>query len=275
MTKEANLEKQAMHVLKLTSRTFYIPITLLRRKLKLTVGSAYLCMRAIDEIEDHEQLSLEVKERLLRETSRLLREEDKFNDKAYRALIEPYESQLPEVSVRLGDWLKVCPTEIVEKIKQSTAEMAEGMADWVGKNWHIETKEDLDSYTYYVAGLVGVMLSDIWRWFDGTETDEELAVGFGRGLQAVNILRNQHEDFAERGVRFIPDGWTRDDVFDYAHENLKLADEYVKDIKTRNILLFCRIPLALAKRTLKAMEDGKEKMSRTEVEEVVAEIKEE
>src|SRR5699024_9375123 len=107
--------------------------------------------------------------------------------------------------------------------------------------------------------------SDIWRWYDGTETDETLAVGFGRGLQAVNILRNQHEDFAERGVRFIPDGWTRADVFDYAEESLKLADDYVRDIKTRNILLFCRIPLALAKRTLKAMADGKEKMSRTEV----------
>src|SRR5690625_3113405 len=119
------------------------------------------------------------------------------------------------------------------------------------------------------------MLSDIWKWNDGTETDHELAIGFGRGLQAVNILRNQHEDFAERGVRFIPDGWTRDDVFEYARENLRLADAYIKEINTRTISLFCKIPLALAKRTLKTMEDGKDKMTRQEVEEVVAEIKEE
>ena len=100
------------------------------------------------------------------------------------------------------------------------------------------------------------------------------AIGFGRGLQAVNILRNQHEDFAERGVRFIPDGWTREDVFDYAKKNLQLGDIYLQSIQTKTILLFCKIPLALAKRTLKAMESGQEKISRQEVEEVVAEIKE-
>src|SRR5690625_3151711 len=136
-----------MHVLKLTSRTFYIPITLLKRKLKLTVGSAYLCMRAIDEIEDHEQLELAIKNDLLRKTANLLRADGEFNDKAYRVLIDPYKSQLAEVTIRLGDWLKICPTDIVAKIKQTTAEMADGMADWVQKNWHIQTREDLDSYT--------------------------------------------------------------------------------------------------------------------------------
>src|SRR5690625_2056705 len=263
-----------MRVLKETSRTFYIPITLLKRELRLTVGSAYLCMRAIDEIEDHEELPNETIESLLRETQKLLLAED-FSEDAYKQLIAPYEEALPEVTLRLADWIKVCPEEIVYKVKESTAEMAGGMADWAKKNWVIKTKEDLDDYTYYVAALVGVMLSDIWKWYDGTETDYDLAVGFGRGLQAVNILRNQHEDYQERGVLFIPEGWTRDDVFDYARKNLQLGEDYLKDINTRTILLFCKIPLRLAIRTLKAMEDGKEKMSRNEVEEVVAEVKEE
>jgi len=118
-------------------------------------------------------------------------------------------------------------------------------------------------------------LSEIWYWYDGTETDHDLAVGFGRGLQAVNILRNQDEDYEERGVRFIPDGWKRADVFAYARKNLSDADAYLKQIKTKNIKLFCRIPLSLAKRTLKAMEQGREKISRQEVEEVVAEAKDE
>lgn len=267
---DAKLYKEAMQMLKDTSRTFYIPITLLGSTLKKTVGSAYLCMRAIDEIEDHETLDFEVKQNLLRKTSDLLNKE--FDHKAYLKLIEPYQSELPEVSIRLGDWINVCPAEIVGKVQESTAIMANGMADWVGKDWHIQTKEDLDDYTYYVAGLVGEMLSDIWYWYDGTETDQKLAVGYGRGLQAVNILRNQHEDYAERGVRFIPDGWDRDDIFKYAEHNLALADEYMKDIHTRRILLFCKIPLALAKKTLKAMKSGKEKMTRSEVEETVAEI---
>lgn len=271
----AKLEKEAMHVLKETSRTFYIPITLLKRELRLTVGSAYLCMRAIDEIEDHEHLESAIKESLLRETKSLLLADGSFNKEAYTNLLKPYEDVLPEVTLRLCDWIDVCPEGIVRKVREATAEMAGGMADWAKKEWRIETKDDLDNYTYYVAGLVGVMLSDIWKWYDGTETDYELAIGFGRGLQAVNILRNQHEDYAERGVRFIPEGWTRDDVFDYARENLQLAERYMKDIKTRNIYLFCKIPLALANRTLKAMEDGREKMTRQEVEEVVAQVKSE
>jgi len=36
--------------------------------------------------------------------------------------------------------------------------------------------------------------------------------------------------------------------------------------------LFCKIPLALAKSTLKTLKNGKEKMSRTEVESTVDEI---
>ncbi|WHX25321.1 phytoene/squalene synthase family protein [Virgibacillus halodenitrificans] len=264
-----DVQKDAMRVLKQTSRTFNIPINLLKPTLKKTVASAYLCMRAIDEIEDHEQLSSDTKQQLLRETAKLLKTD--FDQEAYVKLVKPYETVLPEVTLRLGDWIEVCPQGITDKVTESTAIMAEGMAKWTEKNWIIHTEEDLDDYTYYVAGLVGVMLSDIWEWYDGTQTDRELAIGYGRGLQAVNMVRNQKED-AERGVQFIPDGWTREDMFTYAKRNLKQADEYIKVIKTRNILLFCRIPLALAKKTLKAMENGKEKMSRNEVEDTVEDI---
>ncbi|ASN03536.1 squalene/phytoene synthase family protein [Virgibacillus necropolis] len=269
MRNGTNLHKEAMHILKLTSRTFYIPISLLKPNLKETVGSAYLCMRAIDEIEDHEMLKPETKQHLLQTISNLLKSE--FDNNAYLELIAPYKSLLPEVTKRLGDWIAFCPEEIVGKIMDSTSIMAAGMAKWVERDWQIKSKEDLDDYTYYVAGLVGVMLSDIWYWYDGTETDRDLAIAYGRGLQTVNILRNQQED-KERGVSFIPDDWATNDLFQYTEQNLQLADEYMKDIKTRNILLFCRIPLALAKRTLKALKGGREKISRNEVETIVDEI---
>lgn len=272
MTNDTKLQKEAMHILKLTSRTFYIPIKLLNPTLRKAVGSAYLCMRAIDEIEDHEQMDAETKQYLLEETSRLLQND--FHSEAYEELLNPHTGILPEVTRRLGDWLEVCPDNVLEKVKDSTSIMAEGMAKWVGKDFDIKTPEDLDDYTYYVAGLVGVMLSDIWEAYDGTKTDRDLAIGYGRGLQAVNMLRNQDED-ADRGVRFIPDGWTRDDMFTYAERNLAQADEYIKSIKTKNILLFCKIPLALAKNTLAALQSGREKMNRNEVESTVAAILEE
>ncbi|QKS70372.1 phytoene/squalene synthase family protein [Paenalkalicoccus suaedae] len=271
MSNEKKIQKEAMSMLKDTSRTFYIPITLLQPTLKKTVASAYLCMRAIDEIEDSEVLLPQTKNYLLRATSSLLNEEQ-FDATAYQELVAPHKDVLPEVTLRLNDWLSTCPDGIIHKVKEFTSTMATGMADWAEKEWVIRTKEDLDDYTYYVAGLVGVMLSDIWEWHDGTKTDRDLAIAYGRGLQTVNILRNVEED-KERGVSFIPDGWTISQTFDYAEANLALGDEYMKDISTKNILLFCRIPLALAKKTLKALRSGREKMSRAEVEQTVEEIK--
>ena len=58
--------KSAFDILKETSRTFFIPISKLPEgPLQLTVASAYLCLRAIDEIEDHKNLKPEVKSKLL------------------------------------------------------------------------------------------------------------------------------------------------------------------------------------------------------------------
>lgn len=270
VNEQKRLYKEAMQVLKDTSRTFYIPITFLKNDLKISVAAAYLAMRAIDEIEDHEELSNDVKFDLLSAMSELLK--DNFNNEAYQSLLAPYAELLPEVSLRLADWLTFCPEESRKIVQASTSEMAFGMAKWAKANWQVRTREDLDDYTYYVAGLVGTMLSELWAWGAGVQTDRELAIGYGRGLQAVNILRNQHEDLDERGVSFVPEGWTREDLFAYAEENLAKADLYMKDINKRTILLFCRLPLALAHKTLKAMQEGREKMTRAEVEQTVEEV---
>jgi len=267
---QKTLYKEAMQVLKETSRTFYIPITFLKNDLKMSVAAAYLAMRAIDEIEDHERLSNDVKFDLLTATSELLKEA--FDAEAYEALLAPYADQLPEVSLRLADWLTFCPEGSRKIVQAATSEMSFGMAKWAKANWQVHTREELDDYTYYVAGLVGTMLSELWAWGADIQTDRDLAIGYGRGLQAVNILRNQHEDLDERGVSFVPDGWTRDDLFAYAEENLAKADLYMKDINKRTVLLFCRLPLALAHKTLKAMQEGREKMSRAEVEQTVEEV---
>ena len=256
-------------MLKKTSRTFVIPISFLEPRTKEAVAAAYLCMRAIDEIEDHETMDADIKINLLTQISDMLQTD--VNHEAYTDFLAKYSDQLPVVSLRLGDWLDFCPEESLQKVKAYTSEMAQGMAKWVGKNWHVKTKEDLDEYTYYVAGLVGVFLSDLWEDNAGIETSRELAIGYGRGLQAVNMLRNSEED-NERGVQFFPEGWTQADMFDYAEENLDKADEYIKSIDSRSILLFCKLPLAFAHKTLKALKSGKEKMTRAEVEETIEEI---
>lgn len=273
MTKQKKFPKDVKRVLKETSRTFVIPISLLKKDLRQAVSTAYLVYRAIDEIEDHENIPNDMKTTILLQLSELFKKP--FTEKKYFEIISPIQEVLPEVSVRLVDWLDACPETAQPLVRETGAEMAYGMAKWTKRNWDIQTKEDLDEYTYYVAGIVGILLSQLWDWSYGYEYDEELALGFGRGLQAVNILRNQDEDMDERGVNFVPNGWTRDDLFNYADVNLAKADAYIETLTEKSTILFCKLPLVFAHKSLAAMKEGREKMSREEVEQTVKEVQDE
>ncbi|WLR52035.1 phytoene/squalene synthase family protein [Bacillus tianshenii] len=249
----------AWRVLEETSRTFVIPIRRLQGDLQTAVMASYLCMRAIDEIEDHPELEPGLKINLLQRVADGIQE-----NKSFSKLFAPYADRLPEVTLLLDEWLKLLPAAVLSKVGAFVSEMASGMAKWTEKNWKIETVDDLDDYTYYVAGLVGVMLSELWIWYDGTKTKKDLAIAFGRGLQLVNILRNKQED-EERGVSFYPNQWGKPELTTYALTQLRKAEEYIKSIKTKSIREFCEIPLLLAFATINTMEAQKEKLSREEV----------
>lgn len=264
MKDRQELIKDAQKMLAETSRTFVIPISRLEGSLHHVVMAAYLCMRSIDEIEDHPSLSPENKTRLLRLIGEHIKD-DKFS---LSPLFDSHSEQLPEVTVRLDDWLSLIPADISSTVRMFIAKMAVGMAAWTERNWHVQTEDDLDDYTYVVAGLVGEMLSKLWKWHDHIETDEKLAVAFGRGLQAVNIIRNRSED-KERGVSFYPHGWTQERMIDYAKNQLRKADEYIASIQPKHIYEFCSIPLALAYGTLTVIENNQEKLKRDEVIKIV------
>ena len=257
---------RALETLKQTSRTFYIPIVRLPEKLQDAVASAYLCMRAIDEIEDTPNLDCQTKAYLLRSVSLRLQEISDID--AYECIgadLKLYRDVLPDVSLRIGEWASLAPASIAPRIWDATAAMADRMAYWAEQNWEIKTEADLDRYTFSVAGAVGLLLSDLWAWYDGTITDRSQAIAFGRGLQAVNIVRNHRED-SLRGVSFVPDGWTSKDVQKYARRQLQQADLYIKALpKDSPALLFCQIPYILAKGTLDAIALGKPKLSRNDV----------
>ncbi|MDJ0555585.1 MAG: phytoene/squalene synthase family protein [Microcoleaceae cyanobacterium MO_207.B10] len=265
-----NLSKDALEILKETSRTFYIPISQLPFGLKEAVASAYLCMRAIDEIEDDPDLDNLTKAKLLRRVSLILQEA--VNHSSFHNFSEKWDlniSNLPEVTVRVGEWAILASETIAPRIWDVTAAMADRMANWADNNWTIHTESDLDRYTFSVAGAVGLLLSDLWAWFDGTQTNRTEAIGFGRGLQAVNILRNHSEDL-DRGVDFFPDGWTNKDMQVYAQRNLLLADSYTNSLPSGPARNFCQIPLTLAHATLDILAMGQEKLSRSEVIELIS-----
>lgn len=261
-----NLRNRALETLKQTSRTFYIPIVRLPEKLQDAVASAYLCMRAIDEIEDTPDLDNQTKARLLRGIS--LRMQEITHIDAYARIgldLAPYSDVLPEVSLNIGEWASLAPDSIAPRVWDATAAMSDRMAYWAEQNWQISSESDLDRYTFSVAGAVGLLLSDLWSWYDGTQTNRTQAIAFGRGLQAVNIVRNQGED-AQRGVSFVPEGWTNRDVQDYARVQLQQAKLYIEALpKDSPALSFCQIPYVLAKGTLDAISIGKPKLSRLDV----------
>ena len=267
-----DLRQDALEILKETSRTFYIPIVRLPSGLQEAVASAYLCMRAIDEIEDHPELDNFTKARLLRNISLTLQAAvDGFAVDDFSEALETDQSSLAEVTLRMREWALLAPASIAPRIWDAIAAMADRMAYWADNNWIIHTESDLDRYTFGVAGAVGLLLSDLWAWYDGTQTNRTHAIGFGRGLQAVNILRNHSEDMG-RGVNFFPDGWSADDLQQYARRNLALADAYTQSLPKGPALDFCQIPLTLGHATLDILLQGEAKLSRSAVTALIAQV---
>ena len=261
-----------LRVLKETSRTFFLPITRLPDVLQDVIGAAYLCMRAVDEIEDHPTLENAEKTALLRGLSSTLQARlashnpDQWS--TLEKLFSPYTKILPEVTLEIHGWLSRLPLGIAPRIWDATIAMADRMAYWVDKKWLIQSQDDLDSYTYSVAGAVGLLLCDIWTWFDNSQFDRISAVQFGRGLQSVNILRNRQEDM-QRGVDFYPHGWQDSHMFAYARKNLDLAKKGMTDLTQEAFKGLVQIPLALAEATLGVMEKGQTKLTRGQVLEII------
>ncbi len=255
--------RDALALLEETSRTFAIPIARLPADgLRQAVTAAYLCLRALDEVEDHPTLDPRAKATTLRALGRVL--QTSFDAAAIAAVLEAHQAVLPEVTRRLHEWTQLAPPPIAPRIWDAAAAMAERMALWVECGWAIDTVRDLDSYTFGVAGAVGVLLSDVWMWHGGIQTDRRHAVGFGRGLQAVNILRNRDADLA-RGVDFFPRGWDRAAMDAYARRNLALGDAYNASLPEGALRDVCLIPATLAHATLDVLAQGQGKLSRQAV----------
>src|SRR5260370_1173565 len=110
-----SIYEHVMDTLRTTSRTFFIPIRRLPAGLQEAVASAYLCMRAIDEIEDHAQLERRVKIRQLRSVSQLLQAQsdvDTFARDDFSAAFADQQDLLPAVTLGLADWACYAPNSI-------------------------------------------------------------------------------------------------------------------------------------------------------------------
>jgi farnesyl-diphosphate farnesyltransferase len=269
-------KEDALRVLEETSRTFFLPIIKLPAELQEAVASGYLCLRAIDEVEDHPDMDPQDKAAVLNAISLLLQAQtsvEGFAHDKFRALFSRFSHLgLPEVTLRVGEWACYAPRFIAPRVWEATSTMADRMAHWAVNGFKVINRDDLDRYTYSVAGAVGLMLCDLWGWFEKVQINRSYGIQFGRGLQLTNILRNREEDLG-RGVDFFPPGWSDTDMLAYARKNLNDFDDYANSLPdTATFLNFVSIPRALAFATLDALEAGREKLSRAEVIQIVQKL---
>ena len=280
-------------LLQKTSRTFALTIPCLPQPTRAEVGIAYLLFRIIDTFEDAVLWPPAQRQKALREfiglldrpaaESRALAEswtrEPPLEHAGYQELLaktpyvlEQYQSLRPEVQVIL---------------RTHVTRSAEGMAGFVaqieaGGKLQLETVQDLRSYCYAVAGIVGEMLTELF--LVATPSLARVAVDlrsraaeFGEGLQLVNILKDARPDAAE-GRTFLPRQASLAEVFTLARKDLTSAAAYVELLRDggaeAGLVAFNAFICKLASANLQILRDQGlgAKLTRTTVVKIAAEI---
>jgi len=213
--KAADEDYQA-HILQGVSRTFALTIPELPSPLNRVVSNAYLLCRIADTIEDDKYLVPEQK----REFS------DRFigvvaNNQPAAAFAEDLSPLLsPAATDDEHDLIR--NTAAVIRITHSFNQrqqaallrciriMAEGMSRYQESDVKngLNDQADMDAYCYFVAGVVGEMLTELFC--DHSDKIDQhrdelmrLAVSFGQGLQMTNILKDIWDD-QSRNMCWLP-----------------------------------------------------------------------
>jgi farnesyl-diphosphate farnesyltransferase len=279
-----------------SSRTFALAIPLLESDLRREVTIAYLLFRIADTLEDGgTRWSRERRLAALAEFDELLSpsgvgraatlmrrwlEDPPTEHDGYLRLL----AQMPGV---VASWAHLA-SPARESIAEQTRRTARQMSDFVERGDEkgeltLDSLDDLRSYCYAVAGIVGEMLTELFILASSglQPIADELrrrAPLFGEGLQLVNILKDSEVDEIE-GRRFIPVATSRRELFELARADLETAAEYVRAIQRaggpEGIVAFTALPVELAWATLERVErDGPgSKISRTQVIELYDQVR--
>lgn len=211
------------------SRTFALNIRVLPEPLRHEVMVAYLFCRMADTLEDAPDLDEAIKVNQLKGFSDLFASPE--SGLAPTVLqVTDFVQQLPQAWLNREDWEHVLLQNaepifglyrefgkpVRQSISQCVREMCTGMGEFTMRQAKtregkplIASLEELDTYCYYVAGTVGLLLCELFSHHSGlihsvkAKALKALAVSFGLGLQLTNILKDLHED-RERQVSFLP-----------------------------------------------------------------------
>lgn len=198
------------------SRTFALTIPRLPPPLARPVANAYLLCRIVDTIEDEVALDGRQKRAFCERFARVV--DGSENAAALAADLAPRlsDNTLPAEHELIGVMPRVIAIthtfnpEQRAALTTCVATMARGMAAFQDRDLRcgLATLEEMGLYCYYVAGVVGEMLTKLFCLYSAEiaghrEEMLELAVSFGQGLQMTNILKDLWDDQA-RGVCWLP-----------------------------------------------------------------------
>ncbi len=208
-------ERYQEQILPHVSRTFALTIPQLPPALRTPVTNAYLMCRIADTIEDEPALPAAETFIFLKrfaavvsgteDAAALARElERRFSDRtlpAERELVANME-RVVRVTGRLGEQRTA--------IERCIEIMCHGMHQFqrTASVRGLPHSSDLDSYCYYVAGVVGEMLTELFCAYSPAVAAQRealagLGVSFAQGLQMTNILKDFWED-RSRGACWLP-----------------------------------------------------------------------
>ncbi len=197
------------------SRTFALTVPQLPLPVRSAIGNAYLLCRIADTIEDEPVLDQQSKRRMLLRFSDVV--QGNSSAESFSTDIKPLlsketprdERDLVSNTPMIVEFNLGLSQRMSKPIERCVKIMCEGMAEFVGTDAHgLPTVDHLDRYTYYVAGVVGEMITDVISAYSpqiAAHRDElfDLSSQFGRGLQLVNIIKDHNED-SQRGVSWLP-----------------------------------------------------------------------
>lgn len=208
-------------ILRAVSRSFYISIRFLPRRLRQPVGLAYLLARATDTVADTAQIPALVRAQMLADLSSVVQggvSPDALVDlvnsfaplqtnEAERQLIESLPNCL-EALARSSSDDRDDIRSVLQKITKGQALDIERFGD-TAQPRALATDLELHEYTYLVAGCVGefwtrLCFRHIGNFSDLPEMEmAELGKRYGNGLQLINILRDAHSDL-QAGRCYFP-----------------------------------------------------------------------
>src|SRR5476649_2356363 len=191
-------------LLKATSRSFYLTLRVLPARVRPQIGLAYLLARTTDTIADTEIVPpaqrldalQKLRERILGQSSAPLNFGElarRQGSSAEKLLLEKVESALALLQTLSPADLKLVREVLTIITSGQELDLRRFANASAGKIIALETPDELDDYTYRVAGCVGEFWTRICRahLFPNAKLDSAqlLADGirFGKGLQLVNI----------------------------------------------------------------------------------------